>query len=229
MGRLCPGHKRHVRLQGGVEGPFGQAWRTSFAAAYPPPLCAAWARVARLAAPELASSAGEPRLLDWWGEQLGERAGRPRRRAEIPRPGSAGKKRPGICTEAPSTRSSPSWVQYVALTAEQQRRRRAGQRKRRFGEEDRGFLRRATVSALTSARYKASMEGFLLLCKGSRPAKHDLAAWENGSRISASTCTATATAPTRSATRCSAPAIRTTGRRAARMSCRWRTRRWPGS
>ena len=75
--RRCPGCKRHVILQGSVfvEG-VGWRWRTSYAAAYPPALCRAVARVLGDAAPPSAySGPGEPLLAPAWEDELRRAAG----------------------------------------------------------------------------------------------------------------------------------------------------------
>ncbi len=51
MAGRCPGHRRHVRLQGTVEHQGKRLWRTKFAAAYPPRFCRALAATLGHAAP----------------------------------------------------------------------------------------------------------------------------------------------------------------------------------
>ena len=72
VGRRCPGHVARVILQGTVKGMFGTRWRTSFAAAYPPGLCRAWARCAVLAAPPGARPGRRTRLDPWWEQRLAD-------------------------------------------------------------------------------------------------------------------------------------------------------------
>ena len=71
LGGRCPGHPRHVRLQGVVEVEGKRLWRTKFAAAYPPRLCRAVAAVAGDAAPRSAwRRPGEAEELACWEQRL---------------------------------------------------------------------------------------------------------------------------------------------------------------
>ena len=67
----CPGHSRHVILQGKVHSKKdGDRWRTSYAAAYPPRLVRAWARALCGSAPRHSwRQANEPRLWPWWEQR----------------------------------------------------------------------------------------------------------------------------------------------------------------
>ena len=75
--KRCPGHRRHVRLQGTIKHPtMGNKWRTHFASAYPAGMCRDVAQVLGRAAPPTAwRPEHEPVLHAYWQERLEAAAG----------------------------------------------------------------------------------------------------------------------------------------------------------
>ncbi|CAK0850565.1 unnamed protein product, partial [Prorocentrum cordatum] len=160
--RSCPGCQRHVILQGSVfvEG-VGWRRRTSHAAAYPPALCRAVARVLGDAAPQSAfCSAGEQFLAPSWEDELRRAAGEPRASTGAavappapPRRASLGRGR--------ASRTGPTWARGWAssvLTEAETRNRRRGQRHRQHGAEQLGFLKKLTVTPVTRQRHEAAYD-----------------------------------------------------------------------
>lgn len=76
LARRCPGHPEHVRLEGKVYFSDGaSAFRTSFAAHYPPAFAdAVPAVLVDSGGNKTKRDTGEPRLYTWWEEQLADGA-----------------------------------------------------------------------------------------------------------------------------------------------------------